>query len=172
MFTHVNPSIVGFFCYAGDRNLSLTTIKNRGMIEASNALQQLENLRQSKRMARPWRGREELYENNNCKDGGHEVDDDKEVQYSIRRSRRATSYHYQDSSSLAPAQIIEQEVYYQTAKDVIMECVLLAHLIVLALAVYNHFHAMVDRWQRFGDALADAVVQACFMSESLSLNIE
>ena len=109
-------------------------------------------------MARSWRGREELYENNNCKDGGHEVDDNKEVQYGICRSRRATSFHYQDSSSLSPAQIMEQEVYYQTAEDAIMEYVLLAHLIVLVLDVYNHYCAMVDRWQRFGDAMADAVV--------------
>jgi hypothetical protein len=117
-----------------------------------------QTLRQSKRMARTWHGRVELYENNNGKDGGHEVDDDKEVQYGICWSRRATSYHYQDSSSLSPAQIMEQEVYYQTAEDAIMECILLAYLIVLALAVYNHCCAMVDRWQRFGDAMADAVV--------------
>jgi hypothetical protein len=53
---------------------------------------------------------------------------------------------------------MEQEVYYQTAKDAIMECVLLAHLIVLVLDVYNHYCAMVDRWQRIGGAMADAVV--------------
>ncbi len=35
---------------------------------------------------------------------------------------------------------------------------MLAHLIVLVLSVYNHYHAMVDRWQRICDAMADAVV--------------
>ncbi len=109
-------------------------------------------------MARPRCGREELYENNNGKDGGHKVDDKEEVQYGICQSRHATSYYYRDSSSLSPAQIMEQEVYYQTAEDAIMEYVLLAHLIVLVLAVYIHYHAIVYQWQRIGDAIADAVV--------------
>jgi hypothetical protein len=34
----------------------------------------------------------------------------------------------------------------------------LVHLIILILAVYNHYRAMIDRWQRIGDAMADAVV--------------
>ncbi len=47
--------------------------------------------------------------------GVHE-DDDAEIQYGYRRSRRKTSYEYWGSSSLTPAQIMEQETYYRYAE--------------------------------------------------------
>lgn len=50
----------------------------------------------------------------------HSSDDDSadepEIQYGIRRSRRGTSYEYRDSSSLAPAERMEQETYYNAAE--------------------------------------------------------
>ncbi len=51
--------------------------------------------------------REENIENN--------IED--EIKYGIRGSRRGTSWIYRDSSSLTPAQVMEQEVYCNTAAN-------------------------------------------------------
>ncbi len=42
-----------------------------------------------------------------------------EVEYGISQSQMNTSWVYRDSSSLMPAQRLEQEVYYHTAKDIL-----------------------------------------------------
>jgi hypothetical protein len=42
--------------------------------------------------------------------------DDANIQYGYRRSRKRTSYEYRGSSSLTPAQIMEQETYYRYAE--------------------------------------------------------
>ncbi len=49
----------------------------------------------------------------------NQENDDDEVQYGYRRSRRRTSYEYRGSSSLTPAQIMEQETYYRYAEVVV-----------------------------------------------------
>ena len=84
---------------------------------------------------------------------GDHNDDDEEIQYGIRRSRRATSFQYRDSSSLSPAQIMEQEVYYEAAEDALERGVFIAHLIILLLGIYRHYHAMVGRLLISGDAI-------------------
>lgn len=84
---------------------------------------------------------------------GDRGDEDDEIEYGIRRSRRATSFQYRDSSSLAPAQIIEQEVYYGAAKDALERGVFISHLIVLLLnsdALALHSKAPVFRLRLFG----------------------
>ncbi len=78
---------------------------------------------------------------------------DKEIQYGICRSRWATSFQYQDSSSLSPAQVIEQEVYYQYAKDELERGIYIAHLLVLLLGTYNQLHATVVWWIGSNDSM-------------------
>ena len=46
-----------------------------------------------------------------------EDNEEAQIEYGIRRSRRATPFEYRDSSSLSPAQIMEQEVYYTHAES-------------------------------------------------------
>ncbi len=82
--------------------------------------------------------------------------DDKEIQYGICRSRWATSFQYQDSSSLSPAQVIEQEVYYHYAKDELERGIYIAHLLVL-LGIYNQLRATVVRWIGSNDSMTAAV---------------
>ncbi len=48
----------------------------------------------------------------------HNINDDiDDIEHGIRRKRRNTSWVYRDSSSLTPAQIMEQELYYHAAED-------------------------------------------------------
>jgi hypothetical protein len=42
--------------------------------------------------------------------GAVEDDDEEEIEYGFCRSRRATSFQNRDSSSLSPAQVMQQEV--------------------------------------------------------------
>jgi len=84
-------------------------------------------------------------------------DEEEEVQHGIRRSRRATSYHYRDSSSLSPAQIMDQEVYYQFAKDIMAQCMLVLHVMVIVLNAHNQYRAFIGRWHRVGGVMSDAI---------------
>ena len=48
----------------------------------------------------------------------HNVNDDiDDIEHGIRRTQWNTSWVYRDSSSLTPAQIMEQELYYHAAED-------------------------------------------------------
>lgn len=58
-----------------------------------------------------------------------EQDDVDETEYGIRRTRRNTAWVYRDSSSLTPAQIMEQEVYYQSAEDALYVCIQIIQMI-------------------------------------------
>ena len=42
----------------------------------------------------------------------HDHDSDAEIEFGYRRSWRRTSYEHRGSSSLTPAQIMEQETYF------------------------------------------------------------
>ena len=77
-------------------------------------------------------------------------DDEEELQYGIRQSRRATSFEYRDSSSLTPAQIMEQEVYYEAAEDALERGMHIAHLLVLLFCTYIHLSSTVTQWVSWG----------------------
>ena len=81
------------------------------------------------------RDREEL--------GGEDPDDEENVQYGVRRSRRTTSREHRPSSTLTPAQIMEQEVYYESAEEALERSLILAQIIGLLLIMYNHLNRMV-----------------------------
>ena len=86
-----------------------------------------------------------------------------DVEYGIRRSRRNTSYHYRDSSSLAPAQIMEQEVHYHYA-TISLDIAYKIMRIICLLATAQHLltailrrseslrnqinHTAAERWDR------------------------
>ena len=84
-------------------------------------------------------------------------DEDEENEYGVRRSRRATSIANRDSSSLSPAQIMEQEVYYASAEEAISRSLHLAQLLCLLLISYHHYSTMIDNWQRVSNVMADAI---------------
>ena len=50
---------------------------------------------------------------------GGSGDEEDEIQYGVRRSRRNTTFEYRDSSSLTPAQFMEQEVYFDRAEEAV-----------------------------------------------------
>ena len=77
--------------------------------------------------------------------GGYD-EEEEEIYFGIRQSRRATSYQYRDSSSLTPVQIMQQEVHYQQAEDALEQSLIIAHGIALLIAVYNHYNSVVNRW--------------------------
>lgn len=99
-------------------------------------------------MSRPRRSREEMLE------GGE--DREEEVYYGIRRSRRATSWEYRDSSSLTPAQVMEQEVYYNMAEDVLLKSMHLLNIITAIFLAYESFKARIGRWQSLGGRVGAA----------------
>ena len=51
----------------------------------------------------------------------------------VRRSRRNTTFEYRDSSSLTPAQFMEQEVYFARAEEAVHGSLPIAQLICLLL---------------------------------------
>ena len=57
----------------------------------------------------------------------NEDDEEAQIEYGIRRSRRATSFKYRNSSSLSMAQIMEQEVYYTHAEDALAQSLYIWH---------------------------------------------
>ncbi len=102
-------------------------------------------------------------ENDDAVDGelnpiDQENGDDK-VQYGYRCSRRRTSYEYQGSSSLTPAQIMEQETYYRYAEVVVQRVSYLLQLILLHQASYISLHATIGRWSGIA-GMAKAIVSA------------
>ena len=71
---------------------------------------------------------------------------DANIQYGYRRSRRSTSYVYRGSSSLTPAQIMEQETYYRYAKVAVQRVTYILQLILLHQASYVSLRASISRW--------------------------
>jgi hypothetical protein len=76
----------------------------------------------------------------------HDHDSDAEIEYGYRRSRRRTSYEHRGSSSLTPAQIMEQETYYRYAEVAIQRVAYILQLIHLHQASYVSLRSMIGRW--------------------------
>ena len=71
---------------------------------------------------------------------------DDEVQYGYRLSRRQASYEYWGSSSLTPAQIMEQETYYRYAEVAVQRVSYILQPILLHQASYVTIRATIERW--------------------------
>ena len=76
----------------------------------------------------------------------HVHDSDAEIEYGYRRSRRRTLYEHRGSSSLTPAQIMEQETYYRYAEVAIERVAYILQLILLHQASYVSLRSMIGRW--------------------------
>ena len=86
--------------------------------------------------------------------------EDDELEYGYRDSRRRTSYEQRGSSSLTPAQIMEQESYYDYATMAFERSMYFLRLIVLHRAVYASLCSLVGRWSVSNVASAASVVEA------------
>jgi hypothetical protein len=71
---------------------------------------------------------------------------DANIQYGYRRSWRSTSYVYRGSSSLTPAQIMEQETYYRYAEVAVQHVTYILQLILLHQASYVSLRASISHW--------------------------
>ncbi len=72
------------------------------------------------------------------------IDGIKEIEYGLRCSRRNTSWEYRDSSSLSPAQRMEQELYYHVAED----CLELSMSILLKISLLSIISTL---WEKITD---------------------
>ncbi len=72
------------------------------------------------------------------------IDGIEEIEYGLRRSRRNTSWEYRDSSSLSPAQRMEQELYYHVAED----CLDLSISILLKISLFS---IISTGWEKITD---------------------
>jgi hypothetical protein len=68
------------------------------------------------------------------------------IEYGYRWSRRKTAYENCGSSSITPAQIMEQETYSSFAEVVIHPVVYILQLILLHRASYVHLRSLIERW--------------------------
>ena len=84
-------------------------------------------------------------------------EDGEDIQYGVLRSRRPTSYHHRDLSSLTPAQRMEQEVYYKSAEETSERSLQLAQSVCLLLAIYHHYIIMIDNWQMLSNIMANGI---------------
>ncbi len=63
------------------------------------------------------------------------------------------------SSSLPPAQIMEQEVNYAQAEDYFEVSFHMSAYITVLLTIYNHFHALLTKLQsRVGDTVERMII--------------
>ena len=88
--------------------------------------------------------------------GGCEDEED-QIQYGVRRSRRNTTFEYRDSSSLTPAQFTEQEVYFARAEEAVHGSLPIAQLIFLLLAIYHRYLIVLIVWHRIGNFMTDSI---------------
>mmetsp|Transcript_7749 Transcript_7749/g.13067 ORF Transcript_7749/g.13067 Transcript_7749/m.13067 type:complete len:122 (+) Transcript_7749:2932-3297(+) len=75
-----------------------------------------------------------------------EDDEEERIQYGIRRARREVSWEYRDSSSLAPVQVMEQEMYHYTAESMLQMGVVLGHVLALLSTIHQYYKATLLRW--------------------------
>ena len=88
-------------------------------------------------------------------DGGD--DEDENIEYGVRRSIRRTSVQYRGSSSIFPAERMEQELYYTLAVRILERCIYLANIICLLFTIHNHYNTMVAYCRSLGRCAADAI---------------
>ena len=97
----------------------------------------------------PRRDREDLL------DG--EVDTEEDIEYGIRRSRRDTSIHHRDSSSLSPLQIMQQEWHYTYSELLLLQALHVATLVSVLSVIYDYYNKTISYWGEIGSGLADTI---------------
>lgn len=79
------------------------------------------------------------------------------IEYGVRRSRRAISNEYRDSSSLTPAQFMEQEVYSASAEDILHRSIAIANIIAILFILHNHYIRSIATSYWISNELKDAI---------------
>ena len=79
--------------------------------------------------------------------------------HGYRRSWRRTSYEYRGSSSLTPAQIMEQETYYRYAEVAVQRVTYILQLILLHQASYVTLRMTIGQWSGIA-SMASAIASA------------
>ena len=80
------------------------------------------------------------------RDDDDDGDEEEQLQFGIRQARRRTAHEYRDSSSLTPAQIMNQEIYYHTAESMLYSAFFLGHILALLTTLYQSYNATLLRW--------------------------
>ncbi len=81
---------------------------------------------------------------NELQGDGNENNED-HLQYGWRNTRRRTSYKHRGTSSLTPAQVMDQDTYYGYAWMSLVQGMYMFHLVLLHLASVKCFSRRVDR---------------------------
>jgi len=71
-------------------------------------------------------------------------DDSKELQYGLRSTRRRTAYEHRGTSSLTPAQVMDQQTHYGYAWLSLMQALQVLQLVLLLLASFICLRWYVD----------------------------
>ena len=64
-------------------------------------------------------------------------DDEEDIEFGIRRSRRRTSYYYRASSSVSPVDIMMRELFFSQCEDFLSQSLIIGQVIALSLIIYN-----------------------------------
>jgi hypothetical protein len=73
-------------------------------------------------------------------------DNEDDIEYGFHITKCSTSYKYCDSSSLNPAQIMEQEVYYENAEISMNLSLQNIQIISIFLPLFNQYNAVLHHW--------------------------
>jgi hypothetical protein len=72
-------------------------------------------------------------------------DDSEELQYGWHNTRRCTAYKHRGTSSLIPAQVMDQQIYYGYAWMSLVQGTNVLQLVLLHLASYLRLRWFLDR---------------------------
>ena len=72
--------------------------------------------------------------------------DEEQIYYGLRRTRRETSWEYRDSSSLSPRQMMEREDYLQLSSWMLVLSILAGHAFVLLANRWRYYNSSLLRW--------------------------
>ena len=87
------------------------------------------------------------------------LEDDEDIEYGIRRSRRRTSWEYRDTSSLSARERMEQQQYFDFSVDMLAYSMAFFHAILLFQTHIRFITAVIDSWIMCEDVMASAIAR-------------
>ena len=97
--------------------------------------------------------------------------DDDDIEFGIRGSRRSVSYHHRHSSANHPHRIMEQEVYYDFAAEILNHADHISQTVVLLVAIHHYYNAFADTIDQARQKLATIkkiIDRLCFLLSWIS----
>jgi hypothetical protein len=91
------------------------------------------------------------------------------LQYGWRNTRRRMSYKHRRTSSLTPAQIMDQQTYYRYAWTSLAQGMHIFHLVLLHLASYFHLQWFLDR---VGNSTGYYSTSICTKMEIIKVSVD